>query len=323
MPRVSVIVPVYNCEQFVETCASSILQQTISSLELILVDDGSRDGSGRICDEIARRDSRVTVMHQKNQGVSAARNAGLALAKGDWITFVDADDYLLPEALETLLDAAHDAQIVMYDLITTYADGRTEPDTIPLLPESRCVKRSDWTPALLAQMAGSACRCLYQRELLQGVTFPVGIKLSEDRLFNLAAMGKAEELFYLKKGLYIRTLREGSACFSYHPDHFECDLRVSAEAKRILSRYWSEEYQPVYQRMLLIGGAMMSIYQVASKAYQGKSRLKEIRSITGHPALKEGFLLCKPEGLREQLLKWRANVALLLIGYLWNKKNGR
>lgn len=323
MPEVSVIVPVYNCAGYIGKCADSILRQGIRSLELILVDDGSTDGTSRECDQIALKDDRVTVIHQKNRGVSAARNAGLDAAKGDWITFVDADDYLMPDALETVLAAAGSAQIVMFDLVTLWADGRTAPDTIPLLPESRIVERNDWTPALLAQMAGSACRCLYRKELLGDVRFPVGIKLSEDRLFNLAAMGKTKTLQYLKQGLYMRTLREGSACLSYHADYFENNIRAMAVARQLLERYWTEQYLAVYSRMFMLGGALMGIYQIASRAYQGKSRLGDIRAITDQPALKEVFELCQPEGLRERLLKRKANAALLLIGYLWNWKNRR
>lgn len=106
MPNVSVIVPVYNVEQFLPKCIESILTQTYRDLELILVDDGSVDGSGAVCEAAAEGDARVRVIHRANAGVSAARNAGLDAARGRWVCFVDGDDWVLPEYVEYLLDLA-------------------------------------------------------------------------------------------------------------------------------------------------------------------------------------------------------------------------
>lgn len=105
-PRVSVIVPVFNVEKFLPECVSSILQQTHDSLEVLLVDDGSTDSSARIADEFGRKDDRVRVLHLANGGVSRARNAGIAEACGDWLTFVDADDWLAADFVESMLETA-------------------------------------------------------------------------------------------------------------------------------------------------------------------------------------------------------------------------
>lgn len=92
-PKISVIVPVYNTEKYLHRCIDSILAQTFTDFELLLIDDGSKDNSGTICDEYAAKDSRVRVFHKENGGVSSARNLGLDNAKGEWISFVDSDDY--------------------------------------------------------------------------------------------------------------------------------------------------------------------------------------------------------------------------------------
>ena len=102
-PLVSVIVPVYRVENYLRTCIDSILAQTYSDLEVILVDDGSPDGCPAICDEYAKQDARVRVIHQKNAGLSAARNAGLDLCQGEYITFIDSDDFVHPRFVELLL----------------------------------------------------------------------------------------------------------------------------------------------------------------------------------------------------------------------------
>ncbi len=103
--KISVIVPVYNVERYLHRCIDSILAQTLKEFELILIDDGTPDRSGAICDEYAARDNRISVIHQANAGVSAARNAGLEVAEGTWATFIDSDDWVAPEYLETIYKA--------------------------------------------------------------------------------------------------------------------------------------------------------------------------------------------------------------------------
>ena len=104
LPLISVIIPVYRVEKYLRQCVNSVISQTYTNLEIILVDDGSPDGSGKICDEYIIRDKRVRVIHQANQGLSAARNAGLEIAKGDFIGFVDSDDYIEPDMYKYLYD---------------------------------------------------------------------------------------------------------------------------------------------------------------------------------------------------------------------------
>ena len=234
---VSIIVPVYNARRYLHRCVASILEQSLQDIQLILVDDGSADGSGTLCDEFAAKDSRVTVLHQKNAGVSAARNAGLAVAKGEFVGFVDADDAITPDAYEQAVDAIGAHDMAMWDAVTVWPDGRREPDTISLLETDCVLEKKDWSPELLRYMAGAAWRCLYRRELLEGVRFPLGIKLSEDRLFNIEAMGKAKSLVYCKRELYLRSIEEGSACLRYHGDRFQQALATADLARGLLEKH--------------------------------------------------------------------------------------
>ena len=107
MPLISVIIPVYKCEKYLENCVDSILNQTFSDFEIILVDDGSPDNSGKICDTLAEKHNKITVLHQDNQGQAAARNNGVKIARGEWLHFVDADDTIHPQMLETLYNAVN------------------------------------------------------------------------------------------------------------------------------------------------------------------------------------------------------------------------
>ena len=122
MPIVSIIVPVYNVEKYISRCIDSILAQTFNDWECILVDDGSPDKSGDICDEYAARDSRIRVIHKQNGGVSFARNAGLSAAQGEYIYFIDSDDYVEREALELLLSKAKqsEADIMVHGIVNDY-----------------------------------------------------------------------------------------------------------------------------------------------------------------------------------------------------------
>lgn len=323
---VSIIVPVYNGEDHLEKCVRSILAQTEKKLQLILVNDGSVDGTGWLCDRLAAEDGRVTVIHQSNAGVSAARNAGLDAAKGEYIGFVDADDWIAPDTYEQALAAMGSCDMVMWDAVTVWPDGRRSPDTIPLLEGDRVIEKKDWTPALLRQMAGAVWRCLYRAELIADVRFPVGIKLSEDRLFNLNAMGKAEKLNYLKRGLYFRYVREGSACNSYHHDLLERNVQVNLLAQQYLKQYWNEDYYPVYTETFLVEGALNAVYQTCAKKSPHKSikqRLTRIRSITGNQALIAAFDSCAPQGLQQKLLHKKANMLLLLAAAAYHLKHGR
>ena len=113
-PMISIIVPVYNTRQYLSNCIESILSQNFSNYELLLIDDGSKDGSGAICDEYAKKDTRIRVFHKENGGVSSARNLGLDHASGEWIYFVDSDDQVLPGGLQTMVDfISDDVDIVL------------------------------------------------------------------------------------------------------------------------------------------------------------------------------------------------------------------
>ena len=118
MKKISVIVPIYNTEKYLKRCFDSILSSTYENLEVILVDDGSPDNSGKICDEYAARDSRIRVIHKKNGGLSSARNAGLDIATGDYVTFVDSDDYIASDIYEKLvacmIDGVDITKMVMF-----------------------------------------------------------------------------------------------------------------------------------------------------------------------------------------------------------------
>ena len=167
MPKISVIVPVYNVEKYLHRCINSILAQTFTDFELLLIDDGSKDNSGAICDEYATRDSRVRVFHKENGGASSARNQGLDNASGEWIAFVDSDDYVLHDFMETYMMMCKDyTDLCICGITPDYsisADYKIEKASIDY--------EGNIKDALLlllnCQMIGSLCNKLFKRTIIE------------------------------------------------------------------------------------------------------------------------------------------------------------
>lgn len=177
---ISVIVPVYNVAQYLPQCLDSILNQDHRSLEVIVIDDGSTDGSGAICDEYARRDSRVRVIHQKNGGAAAAKNAGLRLATGEFLSFVDSDDFLEPDVYGYMLGVlkSHNADAAQFnfrDVYKSHSEDQVLWQGEGVMDSKEYLLRfpKDWTCALLWNK-------LYRREIYEGVFFEEGHKIDDE-----------------------------------------------------------------------------------------------------------------------------------------------
>ena len=174
---ISVIVPIYKVEDYLPKCVESIRNQTHSNLEIILVDDGSPDGCGAICDEFAKKDSRIRVIHKENGGLSDARNAGIEVAKGDYLAFVDSDDWLEPDAFEAMLALAekYDAKMVCAGRYNE--DGATGTQSKGLCPEKEeFVPGKELVRRIFRwdHLDSAAWDKLYARELFQEIRYPVG-----------------------------------------------------------------------------------------------------------------------------------------------------
>jgi glycosyltransferase involved in cell wall biosynthesis len=221
-PKVSVIIPVYNVEPYLAECLDSIVGQGLQQIEIICVDDGSTDGSSAILREYAARDARIQVVTQSNGGLSAARNAGMARASGEYLYFMDSDDRLARDALGYLYGEA-----VKDKLDVLYFDGESfyeSPELEAQFPGYKtCYKR----PRELAEVYSgcelftelhkdraycvSACLQMIRRDYLAeaGIAFPVGL-LYEDNLFSIQCMLSAERVSHRKKVLFYRRVRKGS-----------------------------------------------------------------------------------------------------------------
>lgn len=176
MPKISVVVPVYNVEDYLEGCVASVLSQTEGDLELLLIDDGSTDGSGALCDRLAGTDGRMRVIHQANCGLGGARNTGIEAAAGEWLMFVDSDDTLEPDALAFSLELAErtGAEMAAFSLRSVDEQGRSLRVQTPLAGAPEGVGLSPRENRELLLCASSACAKLYRAEVFRhtGIRFP-------------------------------------------------------------------------------------------------------------------------------------------------------
>lgn len=219
---VSIIVPVYQVREYINDCVESLIRQTYTNLEILMIDDGSTDGSGEICDTYANKDDRIRVIHQDNQGLSAARNTGLNQVKGDYIVFVDSDDVVRPDYVEKLYSMMHryQADIAACAYIRVAAKGLGSVDDIlDNLPEKAVCMTSE---QMLRQWHGKYKKWetvvwnkMYRRKVLGGangmneIRFPIG-RRHEDVLTSHLIVANAERIVLTTRKLYLYRIRSDS-----------------------------------------------------------------------------------------------------------------
>ena len=218
-PKVSVIVPVYNACNHLSHCIDSILSQIDIDFELLLINDGSKDGSDKICNEYAMKDSRIRVFHKENGGVSSARNLGIENADGEWIIFIDSDDWISEDMLKDMYDKAisEDADLVYSDLRMFFKEN-TEVLHIAKYDSNKVNMLNNFIKSTFGTVVGMlAKRSLYE---FNQVRFPVGVKFCEDFYVAVRLM------LYSKKICYIPTIyycynrqNEASASYSFSQEH--------------------------------------------------------------------------------------------------------
>lgn len=211
-PLISIIVPVYRVEKYLKKCVDSLINQTYKNLEIILVDDGSPDNCPIVCDTYAKIDSRIVVIHKENGGLSDARNAGLDIASGEYIGFVDSDDYIADDMYEIMLKAIKDneSDIACCNYLQIGEDGVPYPNQkLPLQDE--CIE-NDTAINMLIEFGGYygvACNKLYSREIFESIRYPQGRKY-EDFFVIAEILGRCKRITHINRPLYYYVRRPGS-----------------------------------------------------------------------------------------------------------------
>ncbi len=213
---ISVIVPVYNTGKYLSKCIDSILEQTYTDLEIILVDDGSPDNAGQICDEYAGKDSRIIVIHKANGGVSSARNAALDIAKGDYIGFVDSDDYIAKTMYETLYTniVRHNADIAVCSYYKVYDENSLVPDIAQQCEYIFNAQESVQKMLLGHPYQGQMCTRLFKKEILNNTKNDETVRTWEDMLFIYQLVDNIHTVHFTSEPLYYYVQRNNSAIHS-------------------------------------------------------------------------------------------------------------
>ena len=249
MPKISVIVPVYNVADFLPKCVSSLLAQTYEDYEIILVNDGSTDNSGAVCDSYDREQEKIIVIHQQNQGLGGARNTGIAASRGEYLLFVDSDDYVHPQLLEYTVSAAekHRCDMVVFDAVAVYPNGTQGPVYRCPLPEHQVVAAADAKNMLFFSGAWNR---LWKKSLftLYDISFPSRVWY-EDMYVAGKAAAHFESVYYVSgQPLYYYLQRDGSIM---HSPNYERITRERIAAGEAVQQYYEQlNLQQYYSREL-------------------------------------------------------------------------
>ena len=333
-PYFSVILPVYNVENYLERCVRSVESQSFPDYELILVDDGATDASGRICDDLAAQYDNITVVHKENGGLSSARNAGLKLAKGEYIWFVDSDDWIEPDALLQLyeLTAAQKPELVKFNYY------RVQSQRTAVCSKAAPGLYTNEQTQILCQMALcdagrfilSAWSYLYRREFLRkhSLQFISERQIgSEDYLFNLQALLLAQSIQVTSCMLYSYEQRDGSLTQRYRPELPEkytrlyTLLRDFCEKVGILQQYEGKICR-FYVWHLLHGTCITNAYTVTPDHSLAEGR-REVRAFLGTSECRYALARCDKTHMtkkqRIQLMAMRLPVEPMFYR-LWKGK---
>lgn len=324
---VSVIVPVYNVEKYIDRCVTSIVSQTYSNLEIILVDDGSIDSSGVKCDYWAKKDSRIKVIHKKNGGLGYARNSGLDIATGTYVSFIDSDDYIKTNAYEELVDriTTCDADAVYfgcnYDVNGIITTGQQK------YPES-CFFKTDIYEKLLPLSfgasiekkgdeygVGSVCCAFFRRSVIEDnkLRFSSERKvLSEDYIFTSKLLVHTNVVCFSNGNYYYYFSNENSLSHSYREDRFEKSIKFYEEQNKIIDKYNLGEKAKTRARYSFLINSIVCVKQEANRAVSYKNKKAKYLEISNSVVYRKIF-----SEIRLNSLNIKKRLLFMSLFYKW------
>lgn len=327
-PLVSVIVPVYGVEQYLDRCVESIVTQTYCNLEIILVDDGSPDTCPAKCDAWADEDDRIRVVHKENGGLGSARNAGLSIMSGMFVVFVDSDDYVEADMVSTMLRTAldTDAQMVVCGTRKVHCkDGQYTEVSVNTLVLPVTISNSDVQQHFAELFLHSYCipawNKMYSRTFLNehGARYDETVEVGEDTLFNVPLYLTVERLACVPEPLYNYVSRGGSLCNRFKPTWFR-DRRLLFQRVEPLMQQWGNEYVNLFANEFIYQTGVILSFLYEDENPQTKAiRRKIIRDIAHDfvvaQALKSFAPTNRRNALTSKVLASRQPVLLALYGW--------
>ena len=312
MPEISVIVPVFNSEKYLNACIDSILSQTFTDFELILVNDGSKDNSGAICNEYSAKDGRVKVIHKENGGVSSARNVGIEKASGRYITFVDSDDIIESDFLLSAITKIGNNGLYLCGM---KMESATASDERYIREYGICISGEFTIGELFERIeiefpqiciCGPCCKLFITKILKEkNIRFDENLSIGEDTYFNLEYL-KHIDTVYFDSGLYYIYMRyNADSLFSkYKPDIYEVHEKIYDKMRGVIASVTNKTYLENFEKMyaeLLMG----TIHHVYSHTSNKEERKKILNKVTNNSYIKS-TKLCHQK-------KWSKIILVLIL----------
>ncbi len=338
MPKVSIIVPIYKCQEYIETCIESIVQQEYRDFELLLIIDGDFDDCGKICRRYENIDPRIRVIEKENEGVSVARNVGIDMAHGKWIVFVDSDDWLEKNYLSTMVKLAEDekADICICSYIVEYA-SYSQPGSFFQYSEHKftdidkdkllisCIVNTDISGKQAVTNVGVPWAKIYNASFIKmnNIRFVPGLKRMQDMIFNLYAFYKSSTICYRDIPLYHYSKNSQSSTLGYRADYSDTIIMIDKEIERFIKYAEYTKLEEVrYCKSISLINEMIQLQFVHS---ENKDlihiKLKKIRKIVLETSFNENLKRCKGKYLSQSQkieLFMLKNKCFVLI-YLYKK----
>lgn len=287
---ISVVLPTYNVKEYIEQCVQSLVQQTYTNVEILIVDDGATDGTSELCDQLAKQDPRIRVFHKENGGTHTARNRGIQEANGEYIMFLDPDDWLETDTFAQLVPMIekYTPDVIRFGYVREFGDRSVvKPNTF--LPETLCVGKDckticRQTLGLVGQelahpenmnFLASACFCLYRKAVIDknGLQLPNihEIATFSDGLFNIRFLQNANSFLYVDKPFYhYRKFTAGAATSKHRPEFFERQLRLFAMLRQIAQHEEDPQFMQAYNNRVAF-----STMEICLNALKGEYTLKQ------------------------------------------------
>ncbi len=264
---ISVIIPIYNTEQYLEQCIESVLDSIYQDFELILVNDGSEDGSSEICRRYSEKDCRIKWIDQKHTGGSAARNRGIEECRGEWVVFVDSDDFISKDFLERIAEERYQqSDLLIFDFLRLKQKTKKAADLkrdcgkeYQYVPEDRLYLIESFLTGIQLDENGSMSLLslwakAYKKSVLEkyAIRFPTELMLGEDRIFNLEYLTHIESCVYIRERVYFAELHPDSVMHKYNPQFLQNDIRYQVLVRKCLWKYdiWPLVKQSYYNSVL-------------------------------------------------------------------------
>ncbi|MBQ9082383.1 MAG: glycosyltransferase [Clostridia bacterium] len=333
MPKLSIIVPVYKTEKYLERCVTSLRNQTLRDIEIILVDDGSPDDCPQLCDAFAATDERIRVIHKPNGGVSTARNTGLDAAQGTYITFVDSDDFIELDMYEKMLAVAeeYDCDVVMCDCVKDFVDhSEVYSHSIRSGFYDEAQLREEYYPHLLMMENVEYPATISNVTILWRSTlntpkqrYPVGVRYSEDLLFGAMLLRRAKSFYYMKgEALYHYIMNPTSASHTFVADKWQDYKVLYGKLCEAFGNNDAYDFSVQLDKCLLFF-LYNTIGEIYGAAWDEKEKRQRIRAILSSPEVREMFRRVKvgrlPVPVKQRMItllyKYRVGTGLLIKYY--------